>query len=231
MGIQIQGNGGVIADVDGTTFRALRITARPINYGTLGMYRLGMHSGTMAAALAANSEMFQWRWPDATNLGIVYKASISAGANVAATAAALGSFVMAIARSWTAAGTGGTRAVVTGNISKLRTSMGTSLMNDAGISTTGALTAGTKTIDHATTNLGAVSFGIGTGAITTALNLTFLPNTSLFDADGEGMHPIVCVQNEGFVIRNGTVAFPAGMTWVFAVRSYRKVVGGLKGLG
>ena len=217
MAIQIQGNGGVVAEVDGTTFRAIRITARPINYGSLGMYRLGMQSGTMAAALAANAEMFQFRWADATNLGLVYKVSLSAGANVAATAAALGTFCMAAARAWSAAGSGGLRAVLTGNISKLRTSMGTSLVNDAGISTTAGLTAGTKTIDHATSNMGSVSFGIGTGAITTALNLTFLEQTPLFDADGEGMHPLVLAQNEGFIIRNGTVIFPATMTWVFSV--------------
>lgn len=217
MAIQIQGNGGVIAEVDGTTFRAIRVTLRPVNYGALGAYRMGAHSGTMAAALAANSEIFQFRWADVTNLALVYKVSISAGANVAATAAALGSLVMVAARAWTVAGTGGTRQVLTGNISKLRTSMGTSLVNDAGIATTAALGAGTKTIDHATTNMGAVSFGIGTGAITTSMNLTFLPQTALFDADGEGMHPLVLAQNEGFVIRNGVVIFPAAMTWVFSV--------------
>ena len=176
-----------------------------------------MHSGTVAAALAANAEIFQWRWGDATNLGIMYKTSISAGANVAATAAALGNLVMVAARGWSANGTGGTAAVVTGNISKLRTSMGTSLLSDARICTTAALGAGTKTIDHATTNMGAVSFGIGTGAITTALDLTFLPDTKLFDADGEGMHPLVCAQNEGFIIRNGTIIFPATMTWTYSV--------------
>jgi hypothetical protein len=217
MAIQIQGNGGVIADVDGTTFRALRVTLRPINYGALGFYRIGGVSGTMAAALGAGSEIFQWRWPDASNLGLVYKASISAGANVAATAAALASLVMTIARSWTAAGTGGTRFTLTGNNAKLRTSMGTSLVNDAGIATTAALGAGTKTLDA--TNCGALAFGIGTGAITTAANLTLLDQASLFDADGEGQHPIICAQNEGFVIRNGAVAWPAAMTWVFAVNT------------
>lgn len=217
MAIQIIGNGGVVADVDGTTFRALRVTARPINYGSLGMYRLGMHSGTMAVSLGANAELFQFRWADASNLGLVYKVSISAGSNVAATTAALTTINMAAARSWTGAGSGGLRAVLTGNISKLRTSMGTSLVNDAGISTTAALTAGTKTIDHATTNMGEVAMCIGTGAITVGVALKLLDQTSLFDADGEGMHPLVLATNEGFIIRNGVVAFPAGMTWTFAV--------------
>lgn len=217
MAIQIQGNGGVVAEVDGTTFRAIRVTARPVNYGSLGMYRLGMHTGTMAAALAANAEIFQWRWADATNLGLVYKVSMSAGAQLASTAAVAFSFNMAVARSWSAAGSGGLRAVLTGNISKLRTNMGTSLVSDAGISTTAGLTAGTKTIDHATSNLSTVASGIGTGAITTAIAIPLLPLTIMFDADGEGQMPLVCAQNEGFIIRNSPVAFPATMTWVGAV--------------
>jgi hypothetical protein len=214
--IQIQGNGGVVADVDGTTFRALRVTARPVNYGALGMYRVGAISGTMAAALGAGAELFQFRWPDASNLALLYKLSISAGANVAATAAAIVGFVMSKCTAWTAAGSGGTRLTLTTPNAKLRNSMGAPLVNDMGISTTAGLTAGTKTID--TTNMGALAFGIGTGAITTSLPLSFVPPESkLFDAYGEGMHPLVMVQNEGFIIRNGAVAFPATMTWNFAV--------------
>jgi hypothetical protein len=215
MAIQVMGVSGVAMEVDGTTFRAIRVTLRPINYGSLGAYRIGGVSGTMAAALGANAELFQFRWPDATNLALIYKISISAGANVAATAAAILSFVLTAARSWTAAGSGGTRFTLTGNNAKLRTSMGTSLVNDAGISTTAGLTAGTKTLDAS--NLGAVAFGIGTGAITTALSLQVLPLTALFDAIAEGLHPFVAAQNEGVVIRNGAVAFPATMTWNFAV--------------
>lgn len=216
MAIQIQGNGGVVAEVDGTTFRALRVTNRPINYGTLGYYRVGALSGTMAAALAANSEVFQWRWPDATNLGLVYKVQISAGANVAATAAAITGFRMTAARSWTVAGSGGTRLTMTGNNAKLRTSMGTTLVNDIGISSTGALTAGTKTLDA--TDLGAVSIGILTGAITVQVsgNILSAGDGILFDASEEGFHPLVCAQNEGFVIRSGVI-FPTGMTWQLGV--------------
>jgi hypothetical protein len=215
MAIQIQGNGGVVAEVDGTTFRAIRVTARPVNYGALGMYRLGATSGTIAAALAANSELFQFRWPDASNLALVYKVNISAGLNVAATAAGLVSLVMTAARTWTAAGSGGTRLTLTGNNCKLRTSMGTTLVNDAGIATTGALTAGTKTLDA--TNLAAVAFAILTGAITTVVSGTILPPTDLFASGTEGDHPLVLAQNEGFVIRNGATAFPASATWHLGV--------------
>lgn len=218
MAIQIQGNGGVVAEVDGTTFRALRVTNRPVNYGSLGYYRIGALSGTMAAALAANSEVFQWRWPDATNLGLLYKVQISAGANVAASAAAITGFRLTAARSWTVAGSGGTRLTMTGNNAKLRTSMGTSLINDIGVSTTAGLTAGTKTLDS--TDMGAVSIGIGTGAITVAVNLNLLNagDGILFDADGEGFHPFVAAQNEGVVVRSGVI-FPAAMTWQLGVQA------------
>ncbi|MGH9463093.1 MAG: hypothetical protein ACRD1X_17930 [Vicinamibacteria bacterium] len=214
MSIQVQGNGGTIAEVDGTTFRALRVTARPIDYGALGFYRLAMVSGTMAAALAANSEIFQHRWADATRFAVTYRAAIAAGANVAATATALVAFRLTIARSWTVAGSGGTRANLTGNNQKLRTSMGTSLVNDAGISTTGLLTAGTKTLDAQ--DVGAVATGIGTGAITTAVALPIMGPIELLNIDSSSDHPIVAAQNEGWVIRTGPI-FPAALTWHFAV--------------
>ena len=60
MAIQLQGNGGTVADVDGTNYRALRTTLRPIDYGALGSYRLSLLSGTMAAGLAANAEVWQF---------------------------------------------------------------------------------------------------------------------------------------------------------------------------
>lgn len=215
MAIQIQGNGGTVAEVDGTTFRAQRVTTRPADYGSLGVYRASMTSGTMAAALAANSEIFQFRWPDATRLALVHRVQISAGANVAASAAAITSFNMTVARSWTVAGSGGTRATLTGNNAKLRTSMGTSLVNDMGCSATGALTAGTKTLD--TTNVGGFSLGIGTGAITVAANLNLTDGkVDLYNAWEEGNMPVVLAQNEGFVVRTGII-FPAGMTWQFTV--------------
>ena len=216
MAIQVQGNGGTVAEVDGTTFRALRITPRPIDYGALGFYRLSMVSGTMAAALAANSEIFQFRWPDATRFAIVYRIAISAGANVAATAAAFVSLRATIARAWTVAGSAGTRATMTGNNQKLRTSMGTSLVNDIGISTTTLLTAGTKTLDAQ--DVGGVSFGIGTGALTTTPNFSLIPLTELLNIDSSADHPIVCAQNEGYVVRSGII-FPAAMTWAFTVNT------------
>ena len=78
MAIQIQGNGGAIAEVDGTSFRALRITPRPFDHGSLGHYSYGGFTGILPAALAANSEVFQFRWTDATRLCIINEIKIAA---------------------------------------------------------------------------------------------------------------------------------------------------------
>ena len=216
MAIQLQGNTGIVQEVDGNTFRAARITGRPIDHGAFGHYRLGMTTGTIGAALAANAELFQFRWTDATRLCIVQKVLVSAGANVAATAAALVNLDLTVARSWTAAGTGGTAATITGNNQKTRTNMGTTLLGEARCATTAALGAGTKTLDSQA--IGNVFIGIGTGAITTSHRLGLVDKIDLLEIDADtSQHPLVLTQNEGFVVKNGATAFPAAMTWGMSV--------------
>lgn len=202
--------------------QSAHIANYPIPIGTAGgHFRLAMTSGTLAAALAANSELFQFRYiTAAARVGLIWTVEISAAANVAATAAALAVFRMSVARDWTVAGSGGTRAVLTGDNQQLRTAYSPSEVSDAGISSTGALTAGTKTFDAAAVqsqDFGAVSVGIGTGALTTTPNFSLLPLTRLLDATNGGMAPLVLVNQEGFVIRTGVNAFPATMTWSFSV--------------
>lgn len=214
MAIQIQGNGGVVAEVDGLTFRALRVTGRPIDYGALGYYSIGMVSGTIAAAIAANSEVFQFRWVDATRFAVIYRLVCSAGMNVAATAAGLFALRAAMARGWTADGSGGTAATMTGNNQKLRTSMGTSLVGTIRMATTAALGAGTKTIDGQ--DFGAMATGIGTGAITTGVKLPIFDQQNLLNVDSTNDHPVILATNEGILVRVGN-AGPAAMTWHLAV--------------
>lgn len=188
----------------------------PLPVGTGGAFRLSMTSGTMAAALAANAEIFQFRFTTAANrVCLVHGISISAGANVAATAAAITSLRATVARSWSAVGSGGTRATMTTSNQKLRTSHATSEVNDIGIATTAGLTAGTKTLDAQ--DIGSVALGIGTGAITVSVPLVLLPKTNLLgDFAGSMAFPLVLANNEGFVVRSGVI-FPATMTWNFTV--------------
>jgi hypothetical protein len=206
-----------IAAVGNKAFSPLHAIAGPFPVGAGGAYRLSMQSGTMAVSLAGNAEIFQFRYVTAlARVCLVHGISISAGPNVAASTAVLAAFRATVARGWTAAGSGGTRAVLTGNNQKIRTSHATSEVNDAGISSTAALTAGTKTLD--TQDIGSVAFGIGTGAITVGAGLQWIYKTNLLgDFLGGLAWPVVLANQEGFVIRIGANAFPAGATWTFGV--------------
>src|SRR5437773_5572848 len=149
MGIQIQGNGGTIAEVDGTTFRAARVTARPVDYGALGHYKASVITGSMAAGLGADSEILQFRWTDATRLADITRLTLDG--MYASTPFAAGQIRLyaTIARSFSAAGSGGNTVTLTGNNQKRRTSMGTSLVGEIRSASTAALGAGTKTLDSA----------------------------------------------------------------------------------
>lgn len=206
MAIQIQGNGGTVADVDGTNYRAMRTTLRPYDYGALGSYRLSLLSGTMAAGLAANSEVFQFRWSDATRICVVTSVlwdGLSGSAT--AFAAGFGKVDMMVARSWSADGSGGVAATISGNNAKQRTSMGSTLLGAVRASSTAALTAGTKTLD--TQAIGQYSAAIGTGT-----SVQWMPQFDLFHADPGGESPLILAANEGFVIR---ATVPATGTWQF----------------
>lgn len=209
MAIQVQGNGGVVAEVTGTGFRALRTEARPLDYGALGSYSLSMLSGTMAAGLAANSEIYQFRWTDATRLAIVHSVTLDglAGSATAFTAG-FAKVELLAARSFSAAGTGGTAATITGNNGKLRTSMGATLLGEIRCASTAALGAGTKTLD--TQGLGLFSFSIGV-----VVSVNYAGQVVLFsDGEPSGRHPLIVAQNEGFAIR---ATVPATGTWQFGV--------------
>ncbi len=214
MAIQIAGNGGSVLEVDGTEFRAARVTSRPIDHQSLGHYTYGGFTGIIPAALGANSEIFQFRWSDATRLAVISEIRIAASVTTTMFAAGVPVQIDLIkSTGWTVAGTGGTAITMSTN-SKLRTSMSSSLMTagDMRIASTAALGAGTKTLE----GLSLVAV-LAAGPITASLNGTIIaPNTMLFHADtSDGQHPLVLAQNEGFSIRS--VAVPITGTWQAAV--------------
>jgi hypothetical protein len=212
MAIQIKGYGGVVAEVDGTTYRALRVTLRPVDYGSLGQYRIAMLSGTMAAGLGAGSEVFQARWTASPQLALIWGMSVD-GLSGSATAFAAGFslFSVTIARSWTADGGGGTAATLTGNNQKLRTSMGTTLMGSIRVASTAALTAGTKTLDSQPE--GQISLAMGTTASVNYLGQVGLYGSSSLESGGNPS-PIVLAQNEGLSVK---ATVPGTGTWQFGI--------------
>lgn len=214
MAIQVQGNGGVIAEVDGTAFRAMRGTNRPMDHGSLGAYSHGGISGILPAALGANSEIYQFRWTDATRLCVINEIKIAACVTTTFFAAGVPVQIDLVkATAWTVAGTGGTR-VTPAALLKKRTSMGSTLVaaSDIAIATTAALGAGTKTLE--TVSLATI---LAPGPITASLNGQIVaPGTILWRGEAsDGQHPLVLAQNEGFVIRS--VAVPATGTWMAAI--------------
>jgi hypothetical protein len=220
MGIQVQGNAGTIAEVDGSTFRALRVVNRPIDHGALGHYRIQAVTGTLAAALAAGAVVFSFRWGDATRFAVITKLKTRFLPLTLFTAATLTdhtSFDAYIGRSFSASHTGGTNLTPTGNNAKMRTSMATSLATDVRISTTAALGGGTITLDAF-----AFAQSIRKGNRVNPAAATeevVMPTADGMEMDfdmGGGDHPIVLAQNEGVVVRNRTV-WPAAGTGILTV--------------
>jgi len=220
MGIQIIGNGGAIAEVDGTTFRALRCVNRPVDYGSLGSYGLSVATGTLAAALAASAVVFSARWGDATRFAAIHSLRWRFLPLTPFTAATLSdhtSFDAFVGRSFSASHTGGTALTLTGNSFKRRASMGTTLFTDLRIATTAALGGGTVTLDpHPFAQSIRKGNRVNPAAATEEV---VMPNTDGGNWSPDvvnGEHPIILTTNEGIVIRNRTV-WPAAGTGVLIV--------------
>lgn len=191
------------------------VTAKALPHGSLGHYRVGLFTGILPAALAANSEIFQFRWVHATNLCVVKSVEISAAVSTLMFAAGVPvQLDLVRASAWSAQGTGGV-GLAPAALLKARSNMGSSLIpsGDVRIATTAALGAGTKTLEGSA--LAAILAG---GPITGSLDGTiFPPGTPLFRGDmADADHPLVLGVNEGFVVRS--VDVPATGTWQAAIK-------------
>ena len=204
-----------IAAVGNKAFSPVHTLSGPFPVGSGGAYRISMTSGTIAASLGANSELFQFRYVTAASrVALVHGVAVSAAMIVApavGTTPVNMQLRLTVARAWTAAGSGGTRATMTTNNQKMRTSHATSEVNDIGMATTGALTAGTKTLDaqdHGAVTR-AVYFDLAAGDTDGTL---IAPVNLLGEFIGGLGFPLVLANQEGFVVRSGLV-MPATLTW------------------
>lgn len=207
MAFQLSGSSGTVADVGGTVFRALKMTSVPLDYGSLGIYRKSLLSGTMAAGLAANSEVFHFRWADATRVCVIQSIQLDGlSGSATAFAAGFGKIDVVPARAWTADGSGGIAGTMTGNNGKMRTSMSTTLGPTIRIASTTNLVAGTKALD--VDPIGQISLSFGT-----ATSIQYVNQIGLLDEAAHEM-PLVLANQEGFVLR---ATVPATGTWQFGV--------------
>jgi hypothetical protein len=185
---------------------AARVTQRPLAVGARGSYGISLTTGVMAAGIAANSEIWQFRWSHATLLCLLRSVRVEMFGNTTAFTAGVGSVMLRIARSWTVQGTGGTGITFGSSDSKRKSSFAQSAMaaGDLRIATTAALGAGTKTLD------GTDFAGLGFGVPATAEPVLITPGTFIWQRDTPDEWPIILAQNEGPVLR---VTVPATGTW------------------
>lgn len=195
------------AEVEAAT-KAMRITPRPEDYGALGIYSVAGVSGIMAAGITQSSVIWSFRWGSGTATALIKRIVFSAAVDTVAFTIGIAWWNLHFVQSFTASDSGGTSLLPSGNMNKLRTlGMGTSLLTDARISSTAALTAGTRYVSQ-----DALS-GLMCGVPATAGVLLTPPKTLVDSRPGE--FPIVLQQNEGLVLKT---TVPLTGTWKFAVK-------------
>ena len=225
-GLQIQGASGSVVEAGAFAAEGLHTIAKPHDHGALGHYRGIFTTGTIAAGMAANGELLQMRWVDATRFCVITHVAVLEFRNIT-TAFAAGPFQFNVTRStaWSADGSGGNAVTVTDPQFQLRAAtMGASLFSTGfRLATTAALGAGTKTLD--TNPMGACFGNVGSTPAIAQMYIPAvppvtggsLPGIDLFAPDtGAGEHPIVLTSNggstsEGISIR---ATVPATGTWI-----------------
>lgn len=183
----------------------------------LGQFKLGVFTGILPAALAANSEIFQFRWTDAgptARYAQIRRIGISAAVSTTFFAAGVPLQLDVVrATGWTGQGTGGTAiAMGTGGKSRVANMPDSAIAaGDIRVAAAAALGAGVKTLE-ANASIAALA----AGPITASLDGTILKPIDLYQYDADqDEYPWIMSQNEGLVIR--AVAVPGTGTWTAAI--------------
>ena len=192
------------------TLKALRSSSHPME--SLGQYTLSEFTG-LTTGIAANGEVFQVRWTDATNLMVLRYLKIRWATVTGFTAAQECALSASKVSAWSADGSGGTTITPSVSNTTNRNSYPVSKIGSMRIATTGALTAGTKTI--------------AANPFLTMMRKTMAAAATVQDTDFEAefrssegnVSPIILAQNEGIVVRN-VIAQGAGGTARLAITMY-----------
>jgi hypothetical protein len=193
--------------------RTINTSARAPSQGE-GAYRIAAVSGlltTVAAGTATAGHLWAVRWSPAVNgnvnqaLLVLQRLRARLFTVAGFTAAQEFGMDLVVARAYTASHSGGTAATLTTNNCKKRTSMPTTVLASMQTGTTGALTAGTHTLDAQPIASTAYNELAAAATVPKGLSEIYI---STEDLDRE---PIVLALNEGLVIRN-TVLMGAGGT-------------------
>lgn len=178
-------------------------------------YSMSVPSGALTV-VAADGPVWSCRWTSTTHVAAVYRVSLSVVTATAFTTAQDLAYGLYFARAFTAADSGGTAATLTTNNAKLDTRYPTTLMADIRISTTGVITAGTRTLDAQPL---ASRGGNGSAALAAVTDYTLW--------DSLNFSPIILRAEEGLVLHNlvlmgavGVVTLRVRMDWTEILKSY-----------
>ena len=210
MAITIQGNGGVVADVGGTTHRALHVHVKPLEWGSLGHYAFTTRINSTAAQ-AANSRLVELQNSHVSNLIIPTRIMVRAIQTAAGTAQE-NSIDIFKCTGFSAVDNTNT---ATPTVSRKRTSMaaapGAANVRIL-VAAAAGMTGGTLTKDASA--FGTLPYNVTTAIVTNYVNgpVDFIINDSLWG------HPFVFIQNEGFEIENRVLNVTSyGITWYFDI--------------
>jgi hypothetical protein len=204
--IQSGVSGTTLMTVD-PTYTAGRITQRPVEQ--LGTYSVSLFSGAYTVA-AANTPMYSMRFVAGSagqaQIAMIQRIVLTIVPTVAFTTAQQVSYGAYVARSFSAVDSGGAAATLTGNNNKLRTSMTTTQLaatGDMRISTTGTLTAGTRTLD-------SQAFAVASAWVPSTLVAQPIQQVILYE-NFAGDQPLVLATQEGLIINNLILMGAAGV--------------------
>lgn len=209
---------------DGDASRANPYPIQDTGIAADGIFKVSALTNTYAG-LAASAPLIAWRWFHASKLCAILEVEVSVYTTTAASTAGITERQLVLARSWSVSDSGGTAVTFGTNDQKTRTAMTGTLMNGNGdfrVTSGGALTAGTRTLDAnpfaaafgwAPLNHTGVDISGGGGAATGAVWGTVGGHQGWFlhSSLRTKMPPIVFAQNEGFIVRVGQ-AMPGGAT-------------------
>jgi hypothetical protein len=199
--------------------RVRRVFVSKVGYTSLGDYECNMSSGVIAAGLAPGSDVYQFRTNVAGKLVLVHSVRMWAIGQGTGFTAGVFAFAMFQVRSWTANGSGGLTATLTGGNAKLRQSDPVPVISASGsgirIADTAALTAGTRTPDAQ--GMRSIAGTVDTSPFAPLVS----PVVDLFN--DEGRYPLTLEQNTGFII---TATVPATGAWIMGVSVRWQETGG-----
>ena len=208
MPIQVQGPSGTAAQVEVNT-QAIRMRVSPVDVTSNGSFLTTAVSGTIAAATFNSAACcFSARNTSATIYMILRRLAVGMNSLGTGYTAGVGRFDMYLARTFSGTDSGGTTLTLTGNNAKKKTGFATSILStQVFVSSTGVVTAGTRTLD----TQAQISLIYG---VTATTNSVMLATTDMLPRDPGNNYPLTIAQNEGIVLNATLPATGTGNIFV-----------------